>query len=55
MTLAPVPLDLWAQSFNTLTGPGVSVTVNEPATVIGEAASAAGGEIRTQVNLTTGD
>lgn len=55
MTLAPVPLDLWAQSFNTLTAPGVTVPVDEEFTVIGEAASAAGADIHTDVNLTTGD
>ena len=50
MTLSPVPLGLWAGSFLTPTGPGATVTVDEPTTWIGPA-----GGTSTVINLTTAD
>ncbi|MEP7158621.1 MAG: hypothetical protein ABI797_04285 [Chloroflexota bacterium] len=50
MTLSPVPLGLWAYSFNTLTSPGATVTIDEPTTVTGPA-----GGTSTVVDLTTSD
>ncbi len=54
-TLAPVPIFLWALSFNTTTAPGRTVQVDEPTTLIAEAAAAAGAEMTTVVNLTTAE